>query len=401
MNTAKLISITTAVGAQGISSLTNFLFVLSLVKYLSAEAFGLYSIAFAVLLMGGGVFHGFFQIQMITRLPERNSSEKVLFACSLFVAQCIFGLVLVLVVLIITVTLNTSYLLVSTAAAILGLSGKEFIIKYIFANGKGESKVVAIQICAAFVFALSVISGYSSSNASSAMASYAGANLLAMSYGVFVARFKFGGLQIVRELREILRDGAWAGFCALVYSLRSVAHTFIVGGTLSLSEAGRMSAARALVTPVSLLIPTMSSIALPHLSRHFQLNGIASVLNQTLFIVSGMILILLAYSVSFYLVWPMLQVVLLGEAYAGLGVVVAGWVVYVLITAIRNTLEWACQAARLFPELLFLNILSAITAIIFVWFLTFQYGVVGAIIGACIAEMVMVCGLSFMLLKQK
>lgn len=382
-----------AISSQVISSLTNFAFILNLLKTLDPAEFGLYSISFAFVLAGGAVLQGFFQIQMVTGLAHLQEKDRLSFTSSLFIAQNAVGLLLVLGVYATTrfasSTSEESLLAIATAVAVLGLSGKEFLIRYLFAIGRINIWLLAINLAVAVYIATLILSGAALHDSVSAMEGYAGAHVFSLVVGLLAAPLTWRNLSLVATLRSVAANGSWAGLSALIYSLRASAHTFIVGASLSLEDVGRMNAARTLVTAVTLIIPTLSSLMLPRLSQVHVAEGLSGVQRLARHIAVGMAILVLIYAGLLFLAWPLLGSQFLGVGYEGLGLYVVLWILYALSIALRNTLEWASQAIKAFRLLTVVNLTSSAMTIGAVMLLTFKIEAFGAIIGSILGEFAM------------
>ncbi|MFD1195245.1 lipopolysaccharide biosynthesis protein [Seohaeicola saemankumensis] len=383
-----------ATGSQAISSIANFLFVLSLLANLTPAAFGLYSIAFAVVLAGTAILQGFFQLQMVTNLPHLAEGRRHEFVSALFLAQLIAMLVVTIATIGFAGALpgKTDYLQLATASAlaILGLSGKEFLIRYLFAASQISLWIAALNILAAATLAVLAMSGLPSRGPQHAMLGYALAQIAAMLLGLFVTRVCLRPKGCWDLLRAIATNGAWGAFSAVTYSLRSSAHTFIAGATLSLVDVGQMNAARTLLTPATLMIPTLSAVMLPRLSQVMAFGSRQGLGRLALRIVVALSIMVVVYAGLLALAWPLLVKYLLGSGFIGLGPYVALWSAFALSIAVRNVAEWTLQAMQLFQSLSLYNLLAAAVTLSAVTIMTLAWGVTGAISGLIIGELFMI-----------
>lgn len=380
-----------AAGAQVISSLANFVFLLALVARLAPATFGLYSIAFAVVLAGTAILQGFFQLQMVTTLPKLAVERRHDFASALFMAQGALALALVIPALALALlppggAAGLWQLAAASGLAILGLSGKEFLIRYLFAAERVSFWIPAMNLLAAAVLTGLAFSGLPAQGAPQAMLAYALAQIAGLGLGLPVARLAWRPRGWRSALRSTAANGAWGAFSAVTYSLRASAHTFIVGATLPLAQVGQMNAARTLLTPATLLIPTLSAVTLPRLSRTMAEAGAAGL--GRLALRMGLVLagLVLAYAAALALAWPLLVRHLLGQEFARLGAYVALWSVFALLTGLRNVAEWVLQAMQAFKPLSFYNLIAAGVTLAAVLALTLAWGVIGAIAGLVLGE---------------
>lgn len=379
-----------ATSSQMISSITNFVFVLTLIAQLSPSGFGLYSIAFAIVLAGTAVLQGFFQLQMVTTLPKLEDDRRSDFAAALFFAQ--IGST-VLVTTAITVALGIAVgapeiwgLSCATSLAILGLSGKEFLIRFLFASFRNTLWIPAINLLAAAALAALVFVGVSAKGANFAVLAYALAQVAAMLLGLAVVKPAFRPREVGAPLRAISANGAWGAFSALTYSARSSAHTFIVGAMLPISEVGHMNAARTLLTPATLIIPTLSAVLLPRMSQTLAEAGPSVLRKLGLRTAFAMVLLVCIYAGLLALFWGLLTQSVLGDEFVGLETYVVFWSIFAVAIAMRNVAEWTLQAKQSFRALSKFNLITAGVTIFLVGVSTPIWGVPGAIFALVVGE---------------
>ena len=171
-----------AAGAQVISSLANFVFLLALVARLAPATFGLYSIAFAVVLAGTAILQGFFQLQMVTTLPKLAVERRHDFASALFMAQGALALALVIPAL---------------ALALLPPGGAAGLW----------------QLAAAVLTGLA-FSGLPAQGAPQAMLAYALAQIAGLGLGLPVARLAWRPRGLGSAPRRAGANGAWVAVSA-------------------------------------------------------------------------------------------------------------------------------------------------------------------------------------------
>lgn len=383
-----------ATSSQIISSITNFLFVLSLIAQLSPTGFGLYSIAFAVMLAGTAVLQGFFQLQMVTTLPKLDERRRSDFAAALFFAQLAAALLMAapLTVLVGAVFgwAEFWFLAGATGFSVLSLSGKEFLIRYLFASFRDTLWIPAMNLLASAALAVMVYAGVSAGGADLAMLAYGVAQMVAMVLGLAVVRPVFRPREIGVPLREVSANGAWGAFSALTYSARASAHTLIVGATLPLADVGLMNAARTLLTPATLMIPTLSAVTLPRMSRALTDKGHPAL--RAMAIRSGLVLsaMVCVYAALLAIFWPLLTRFVLGDDFADLGDLVVLWSIFAIAIALRNVAEWMLQATQSFRPLAMYNLLAAAATLAAVTILTLAWGIAGAILGLVIGEIFLI-----------
>lgn len=378
---------------QAIASAANFFFVIYLLRILVPTEFGLYSIAFAVMLGGSAVTQGMFQVQMLTRLPERNHQEQPRFAFSVFVLQsgaCVglFALVAVGSSLFGLSVEHTSYLL-AIVAGIAALSGKEFIVRYLFAHGGRHTTALCVNLVLCTAWLGAVLAGPTIASATSALLTYAFAHAVGVLAGIRLAHFvrlMQSKLDIGESWLEIRQGGLWASASALIFSARQSAHTFVLAALAAPSDVALMNAGRTFVTPATIFIPTMSNVLLPRLVQAN--HDVGATETRRLAITISLVLggIVMVFVPTLWLCWDIIRNQVLNEDYAGVGPIVALWCLYALALALRNGLEWGLQAIRRFATITLINSTTTVVTLLLVCGLTWHWGMVGAICGAIAGE---------------
>jgi len=392
-----------ALGNQALSSLTNFLYLLFLIRVLTPEAFGLYSIGFAILLGVGAMVHGFFLIQMVTLLPAIPAADQQDFAAGVLV-WLLLGLA-ASSLLIIGAALFAPALAGYIGALAFTISAyaiKEFFIRYFFSTEKGQLRAMLVHFVLALALSGVVWLSPTAFTAVTALVCYGTAHLAAVICGLMTARLPLRHLSpaiMWQVLAKITPGGRWATVSALIYTIRASAHTFIVAAVVGPLGVAQMNAARVLVTPATIFIPTLSNILLPEFSRVAKAEGFAGVLPRARKASTQILLIATVYSVALLLLWPVVQPMLLGANYADAFWVVVLWCLFAMALALRSGFEWGLQALQHFRQISFINLAGAVATVSAVLGFSFVGGVSGAIAGAILGEVLILC-LLFMVMSR-
>jgi len=380
-----------ALGNQALSSLTNFLFLLFLIRVLSPAEFGLYSIGFAILLGAGALVNGFFMIQMVTLLPSVPVADQPEFAAGvlawLVLALAGAGFLTAIAVLVFPAFAAYAGALAFTISA---FSLKEFFIRYFFSTEKGHLSAVMLHVVLAATLLAVLGLQPQGLSATGALVFYGVAHAAAVLGGLMMARLPIGRLTpaMLRHVGSaIVPGGRWATVSAMIYTIRASAHTFIVAAIIGPVAVAQMNAARVLVTPATIFIPTLSNILLPAFSMLARERGVAAVLPQALAASSRIFLVAAAYSALLLLLWPVVQPVFLGAAYIDAFWIVVLWGIFAMVLALRSGLEWGLQALKQFRPISFINLAGAGATVSAIFVLGYLGGVSGAISGAILGEL--------------
>lgn len=393
MNEKRYSPFIVALANQAICSLTNFFFLLYLVRVLDSIEFGYYSIAFAVLLGAGAVLQGLFLVQMITQLPVWEKTGRTYLVSAVLVLQ-----ILVCMFLGFAITVGTYFLLgytkitictLLTAAAITTHAIKEFLVRYFFATKNKYIAVVCVNGMLAFTLCLTVIFGPECWTSNTAIFAFFLAHFTAAVLALVLAKLPLYEMRLT-YLREaaaaIAPGGYWASVSALIYTARASAHTFIVALMVGPADVGRMNAARVLVTPATIIIPSLSNVILPEMVLVATADGAPRVYPLAVKASGVIFSITLLYSAVLMMVWELAQIHVLGDTYRDSRNIVALWCLYAMAISIRSGMEWGLQALKKFRLIARINIIGSSITIVAVAILTYFCGILGAINGALIGE---------------
>ena len=386
-----------AFGNQAVSSLTNFLYLLFLIRALTAEAFGLYSIGFAILLGAGAIVNGFFQIQMMTLLPGVPLSDQKAFVTGvlawLSLALTVLSGIIIGLTLLVPPLADMLPYIGALLFSIFAFAVKEFCIRYFFSSESGHSRAMMVHTVLAVALLLLLCLSPAAFTEVAALACYGAAHMVAALFGLYLARLPIGQLRIAnmgQVLAAIMPGGRWAAASALIYTIRASAHTFIVAALVGPLGVAQMNAARVLVTPATIFIPTLSNILLPEFSRVAKSEGVGAVLSRALRASTQILLIAMAYAASLLVLWPVVQPAVLGVAYADSFWIVGLWCLFAMALAVRSGIEWGLQALQHFRPISMINLAGAVATVLSVLAFGYFGGVLGAILGAIIGEALIV-----------
>jgi len=391
-----------SVANQVVSSGTNFGMGVYLVRVLSPEDYGLYGIGFAISLFYAGIGNALFLLQMVVLAPNKALEDRLPYAARIFLTVLCFAfLSFLLVILIFIIGGFGSSLLVQykqygigVAAASASYLVKEFYVRHAY-NVRREGLALAIH----FVLAASLIvllSGLHFVNQTVsvevAIWAYAFAHAVASLSGYFLAGLPLQGItcdSMIEDVKDAWHGGKWALLTNFVYFMRIHAHTIIIAAVIGPLGVAKLNASRLFVTPAVMLTPALSQVFLPWMANT---NGDSP--KQAHFIGQLFTLALLGvaiiYSLSILSAFDFVSPLIVGERYDSIFWLVAAWCVYACVMSLRNGQEIMVQVYKVFKKQMFATTLSAIFTIFFVWLLSGVIGIVGAVLGMCIGECLLV-----------
>ena len=400
-------------GNQVISSLTNFVFGVYLLKTMLPADYGLYNIAFAVMVFIGGFSQGFFLVQMTVLSPAKHAYERTAFAertllllataCLVFLALAAFGILALQVYGIPLGTASLPWLIALTSVAYML---KEFHIRHAFNESRGRDAVF-IHAALALVLLIGVLVSETIGHdmqVDTAMFLYMLAHVLAAALGQWRSGITFSR-QPIAQLRATLRElrigGKWAAATNVVYAIRNQAHTVVVAASIGAVGVAQLSASRLLVTPAILLLPALSQVALSKLAELRVTQGDAGLWRAQRRITMGLLAIAFGYSILLLASYPLISSLVLGQTYVDLFWVTAAWCAYALAMAMRSSLELVAQVQYRFAHLTVVNTICAIITLLATLLLSFNFGILGAALGLTLGEFATYIGFTYVIKKNR
>ncbi len=386
---------------QMVSSGTNFVLGVYLVRMLSPADFGLYGIGFAISLFYGGVGNALFLIQMVVHAPSKASGDRAAYAgrilvlvlcfCGITVLVC--GLVLALSVIVLGSSAGLALLGGAVLAASIAYLLKDFFVRHSYNVGR-ERWALAIHSVIALAVAGLLLTQHRSMNqfnAAIALWIYAGAQACGALLGYVISglsvRHRLADL--CDDLREAFVGGKWASITNIVYFMRTQAHTIVVASLLGTVGVAKLNAARLLVAPAVMITPALSQVAMPRLAAVRERNDLQLIRSGRVFtfvlLSLAMLycgLLLTGYGLVVDTIW--------GDKYQQLFSITVLWCLYTCLLAFRNGLEMVGQVLKEFKRLSQANTWSAIASVVMTYWLTVSYGLPGALAGLAIGEMVLI-----------
>lgn len=388
-------SVSSAVLSQSLSSLTNFIFSVHLLRTLATEEFGLFSICFAAAVFLAGFAQGFFTLQYVVLSPSEGSKE---FAAEVYallaVASLTFLIICVLLALAIGRTSHQELIFIGIGVSGIGLALKEFHVRHAFNIGSGGKAILLNSVMGATLLTLSLacwLAGFSLESHSSLMIYAISLGFTAL-IGHFASGLKLFGhrvLNLKNVMAKVSAGGRWTIANNIVFALRGDAHTLVVAVILGPGTVALVRAARLVMSPPILLLPAISSIALPYFSAMVERGENEPLARAQRHL--GLILVSIAviYCLAVIMIWPVIATTVIGEDYGAIITLVPAWGFYVCTLVYRCINEWRAQAQRAFSLVMRGSMVSAAVALISAWFLTHLTGAIGAILAMGFAEMVM------------
>jgi O-antigen/teichoic acid export membrane protein len=389
---------------QVISSGTGFLLTVYLARALSPEDFGRFGIALASVFLFGGIGNALFLTQMVVNVPDKSPDDRLPYA----------GRVLIFILLLcgIFIIVLMSFLFLSNLKFIALLADQRY---YFFVTGIASSayllnsffvrhsyvvrmeRWVLIMNFGAFFFILLVLGlaffANTSLNTESGLWIYAVSQLFGALIGAKQAKIPLRGKgmrprQFLDDFSENWRGGSWALGGVLVTWLQTQAYLYVTALFAGPSGVGQANAARLLIMPFLFGVPAINQILLPRLSDMRAANLVRM---QKMVMVYTLTLVTFAVFYIF-IVWVSLESLIslvFGSKYPNLEPLIVMWFLVLIGLLARTTASIMLQALKDFRSIMILNSVSALVTITAASSLCFLYGILGALAGTMLGEILL------------
>lgn len=345
---------------------------------------------------------------MVVNYHTKDTTEHEMFPTNILGLVLLFWIGLAIVFTVISVTVAPIYglgnfslvLAVSTGAFLV----KEFFVRYAFMRETHKYQVLFIHGALVSVLFLGAAIFNNNLGLVGSIFLYGAAHIVASAVGYALSDIKVGNFKIsliIATFSDVASGGMWAALSSVIYSLRANAHTIIVAAMLGTTDVAQINATRVLVTPATLLIPTLSNLALPRFSRIMVKDGVPALMQyarNTILFISA---VAFAYSVILIATWPFVASIILGDEYANSRGLVTLWCIYAITLGLRSGMEWSSQAMRLFKQQTKVYTVGAVVTLVLVFSLTKEFSVYGAVYGAISGELIVAALLALILARAK
>lgn len=394
---------------QAVSSSTNFIFGLYLVRVLTPTEFGIYGIGIAISFYFAGICNALFLVQLVVNMPNKHEVERRPYAASMLANLIVFCLVS-LMAFIAGLTwfkwfVQYQSLAPAIIAAFMAYIFKDFFVRYSYTARK-EIWALKINLMVAFSLSLLLSFHYFSKfipTSELALWGYSISNMFGAIAGAALARLPMRTIRVrhmIADAYEAWHGGLWAIGGSSVTWIQSQAYTYVTALFLGPAGVGFANAARMLITPFLMLVPAINQVAMPRLAelgKHSREKMIRTGSIVTLAIIITATL----YIVSVITASDFLVSLFFGEKYEGLSPLVIAWSIVLLMQLLRDGAGTLFQVMKQFRLMMQYNILTASVSIAATGLLMKGFGVAGAILGMGVGEFLLALMLWRFILKGK
>lgn len=194
-------------------------------------------------------------------------------------------------------------------------------------------------------------------------------------------------------LREIAPLAVWSTAGAAIHWSFSQGYIYLVVGTLDVAAVAAIAATRLLLMPVNLLSTGIGSLMLPLASGWLHQHGTALLFRRLCLFALGLAAATLCY---FAILWGLrdwIFAAVLKKQFAQRDELLLLWGVLFLVMVVRDQLGYFLSAQGRFRVLTLLTLASAVVSLSASYWAMRRLGVVGALLGMLIGEIISVIGI--------
>jgi O-antigen/teichoic acid export membrane protein len=201
-------------------------------------------------------------------------------------------------------------------------------------------------------------------------------------------------------LREITPLGLWATAGAAIHWSFSQGYSYLVAGTLDVDAVAAIAACRLLMMPINLLSTGVGSLMMPLASKWLHSEGTAVVFRRLLLAATGLATIAAIYFGVMWALRDWIFTVLLKKHFAQRDELLLLWGLIFMVMVFRDQLIYLLVSRQRFHRLTMLTFASAVMSLTVSYLAMQHWGLVGALIGVLVGEVVNVTGIVLLSLHE-
>lgn len=386
-----------SIGNQVVTSGANFLLIIALIRLMSPENFGIWSVALIVMYLYSGYMNALVITQMIVNLPLITSRDKQGYVGNMLLTLLGIGAAFVIMIVVIKngvgASSKNSILLIPAALMAFLFSTKEFFIKLAYSTSR-EWNVICINAIISIIqiagLGLLYYNGIVIEPFSVAWLMCT-AYFLAVVVAYVLSRkdISYSSIYCIRkDLKQSSQGSIWASAGVTVTWLQGQSYIYLSAIIIGPVAAGIASASKIFLSPLHMLMPAINQVALPHLAVIINESKDAArrFTNKLLLIYMAIASI---YSILLFVFYEWLTGKILNDDYQNIEFLVICWVVATIFQMIRDCASNFLQAMQCFDKITKANFFSSLMSIS-VGYLAMEYvGQNGIIIGVVIGEIIL------------
>ena len=197
-------------------------------------------------------------------------------------------------------------------------------------------------------------------------------------------------------LRDIAPVGTWSAGGSAVHWLFSQGYSYLVAGMLNVPAVAAIAATRLTVMPINLLSTGLGTVMLPTAASWLHAHGVSRVFRRMLLIAFGLGVIAMCYCAVAWAARDWLFTYVLKKQLPQRDELLLMWFAIALAMLLRDQLIYLLAVRHRLRSTSTLTFLSALVSIAVSYFGILYFGVIGALTGILVGEILNVSGLIFL-----
>ena len=203
-----------------------------------------------------------------------------------------------------------------------------------------------------------------------------------------------------RVLRDIAPLGLWSLAGAAIYWSFSQGYSYLVAGALDVTAVAAIAATRLLMMPINLLSTGIRSLMLPLTAGWLHREGLPFALRRLLLFAVGIGAAALCYFGIMWLARDWIFDSVLHKHFDDRDHLLLMWSAIFFVMTVRDQIMMLLIARERFRDLTSLTFICALVSISVSWWAMLQFGLLGALAGMLIGELVNISGVCLLVRRE-
>ena len=391
---------------QAILSAANFLVGIVLIKYVTKTDYGLYVLAYAIILFIVGLQNALITTQMTVLAPFKAKDEQDTFCYSLCVGQYFLyapaaGIATILLLAFHHVDVISSeqcHLVGIVLIVTVGVLFREFCRSFFFLKSQSRNVLTMDIVFVATTF-IGLLLGWLSYPEQLHIIAICVFGFASLASGLVA--MDLGGISVkvdirqsMASLKEAFAHGRWALGGIVLSLIQGQSYIYLLTAMSGPTRVAEVNAARLFLAPLSLLHMSFARVLLPKWSFMRQNGETERIIRMAKQAQRLLITIIVVFIAAILFAKDQLVGTLLTKDYTNIDIFILLWGVLSVVQTLRSSDSWILQAFHQFKQLTLANILSAVAALAIGALLLKIYGPEGTIVGMIVAEAILVFSLA-------
>jgi len=394
---------------QGIVSLSNFLTSLFIIRFIGIEAFGVFSIAWLIVLFINSIQFSLISSPMMILGPKQKGADKEIYYGSILIHQLIFSMTISVVLWLILNNINLfelkyriSDIAMPLVIVVFFFQNQDFLRRFLFVENQYFFALLIDVVCylgrVALLFLFLMNTDVNLVHV-----------LWAIGFSSFVSIFlcipklrclRFNFKYLILSFKDHWLIGRWLVGAAILRWTSGNYFIITTGVILGPVAVGTLKAAENILGILNIFLQGLENVIPSKASRHFHKGAIPDLIDY-LFSVSIWGSVLILFIVSFIIVYASTIInVFYGKQFPGLENLLYLYSLCYLLTFLMLPLRSGLILFNKSKYILFATIITSIVALLTAKLFLDTFSIEGAVYGIIFTQLIAVGILSFYLCKE-